>query len=593
MDIRQLLQKAAQNPRLQPALNAAQRELFDASPEQIEELISLVELALTNRDKYPDIRAAAIADEMADTKDLPEQFDPLALAAILVVLYKLREAPAPEVMMAGGGLARARTLASRGRMGDTMLAHISPEEAAMLRARGGAGTINPITGLPQFFKIKDFLKTLLPVAIGFVAPELAPAIGSTLGIADAATAAMVGNAVIGGVSAAATGGDPIQGAVLGGMNAGLGTSMGSGLNNMLGLGLGQTGQQILGGALVGGLTGAATGQGFGRGALLGGAGAGIGAAAQGAMPGAAGAGLGAGSQMFGNMLAAGYQPKEAVAGGALTGLARGLMYKPPEAGSGLKMRPSEAAVEGLKVKPISEAMPETGGFKMNYMTGQMEYAPASSDAQVNYSIAQPTQQGLAVPAQTAMPATQAAPKALPSGLSLRTMAPLALMAASAQNRPPAVQQAITKLSPQQQEYFNRPSVTWDWDRLQSDAAAANMSLPEFMSSNWPRISGYGSGGSGAGAYVARPMATGGLSALARFVRGGGSGRDDTINARLSDGEYVMDAETVAMLGDGSTEEGARRLDEMRAKVRRHKGKALAKGKFSPNAKNPIAYLGAA
>ena len=81
-----------------------------------------------------------------------------------------------------------------------------------------------------------------------------------------------------------------------------------------------------------------------------------------------------------------------------------------------------------------------------------------------------------------------------------------------------------------------------------------------------------------------------LGAVARLVKGGGSGRDDTVNARLSDGEYVMDAETVAMLGDGSTKEGARRLDSMREELRRHKGKVLAKGKFSPNAKNPLAYL---
>ena len=43
-------------------------------------------------------------------------------------------------------------LASYGRGGDTMLAHINPEEAALLKARGGSGTINPNTGLPEFKK---------------------------------------------------------------------------------------------------------------------------------------------------------------------------------------------------------------------------------------------------------------------------------------------------------------------------------------------------------------------------------------------------------------------------------------------------------
>src|SRR5215472_1252973 len=44
-----------------------------------------------------------------------------------------------------------RALAARGIRGDTMLAHISPAEAAQLHAEGGAGTINPRTGLRQFY----------------------------------------------------------------------------------------------------------------------------------------------------------------------------------------------------------------------------------------------------------------------------------------------------------------------------------------------------------------------------------------------------------------------------------------------------------
>jgi hypothetical protein len=87
------------------------------------------------------------------------------------------------------------------------------------------------------------------------------------------------------------------------------------------------------------------------------------------------------------------------------------------------------------------------------------------------------------------------------------------------------------------------------------------------------------------------MANGGvLSMIGRFAEGAGSGRDDTIDAKLSDGEYVMDAETVALLGDGSNKEGALRLDAMRAKLRKHKGKEMSKGKFSANAKSPLQYF---
>jgi hypothetical protein len=56
------------------------------------------------------------------------------------------------------------------------------------------------------------------------------------------------------------------------------------------------------------------------------------------------------------------------------------------------------------------------------------------------------------------------------------------------------------------------------------------------------------------------------------VKGVGSGQEDLIPAWLSDGEYVWSAQDVADLGDGSTNEGVRRLDEMRQMVRRRAGR---------------------
>lgn len=75
------------------------------------------------------------------------------------------------------------------------------------------------------------------------------------------------------------------------------------------------------------------------------------------------------------------------------------------------------------------------------------------------------------------------------------------------------------------------------------------------------------------------------------VEGPGDGREDKIPAMLSDGEYVIDAETVALLGNGSNKAGADMLDQFRVKVRKHKGRELARGKFSKNAKRPEQYLG--
>jgi hypothetical protein len=77
--------------------------------------------------------------------------------------YAYQSAPANFMpMMAGGGLAAAaqqkyglasaaEELRKRGRYGDTILAHINPQEAGILQLLGGSGTINPHTGLPEFF----------------------------------------------------------------------------------------------------------------------------------------------------------------------------------------------------------------------------------------------------------------------------------------------------------------------------------------------------------------------------------------------------------------------------------------------------------
>jgi hypothetical protein len=80
------------------------------------------------------------------------------------------------------------------------------------------------------------------------------------------------------------------------------------------------------------------------------------------------------------------------------------------------------------------------------------------------------------------------------------------------------------------------------------------------------------------------------AAQGTYVKGGGTGTSDSIPAKLSDGEYVMDAQTVSMLGDGSSDAGAKKLDQMREAIRKQKGGALSKGKFAPNAKAPLSYI---
>lgn len=79
-----------------------------------------------------------------------------------------------------------------------------------------------------------------------------------------------------------------------------------------------------------------------------------------------------------------------------------------------------------------------------------------------------------------------------------------------------------------------------------------------------------------------------------YAEGGpvGDGRSDDLTVRLSKGEYVVDAETVALLGNGSPEAGAQKLDEFRVNLRKQKGAALSRGEFTPEARMPEQYMGA-
>ena len=54
----------------------------------------------------------------------------------------------------------AKMLADKGRGGDTMLAHITPKEVKLLKEAGGAGTVNPDTGLMEFYDEYSFYDTV-------------------------------------------------------------------------------------------------------------------------------------------------------------------------------------------------------------------------------------------------------------------------------------------------------------------------------------------------------------------------------------------------------------------------------------------------
>jgi hypothetical protein len=124
--------------------------------------------------------------------------------------------------------AAAQHIAQKGRGRDKMLVHMSPREVQGLQAlakfKGGALSTNPNTGLPE----AGFLEDILPVvaaaaATYFTAGAAAPALMSAgMGPTTASILAGAGSgALIGGASSAIQGGDFGRGALTGGLGGAL------------------------------------------------------------------------------------------------------------------------------------------------------------------------------------------------------------------------------------------------------------------------------------------------------------------------------------------------------------------------------------
>ena len=129
----------------------------------------VVEAVFGDPNNYPEVRARLLAEGVPEDI-LPETFDLEFFVALRMAVEEaenLSQESRPTgqdmpmdmpLQMAEGGIVGlpqmtpiAREMAAMGRNGDTMLAHITPQEAMMLKRMGGSGTINPYTGLPEFF----------------------------------------------------------------------------------------------------------------------------------------------------------------------------------------------------------------------------------------------------------------------------------------------------------------------------------------------------------------------------------------------------------------------------------------------------------
>ena len=138
-------------------------EEMEIPPEVLALLNTMVDEILSDPANYAAIRARYMAQGV-DEELLPEAFDAQLFGALQVALDQLRapDTMAPPQNFAKGGVASlrpmAQAMADAGRNGDTMVAHISPIEAQILRRIGGSGTTNPTTGMPEFFLKKLFKK---------------------------------------------------------------------------------------------------------------------------------------------------------------------------------------------------------------------------------------------------------------------------------------------------------------------------------------------------------------------------------------------------------------------------------------------------
>lgn len=219
-------------------LRQAQEMIFRLSDEELADMSDVLDAAMED----PEIRMEL--EREADMK-LPENS--------LILLNALAKNAMPQTAgymprqgMYDGGIA------SLGRGGDTMLAHITPGEAHLLRSRGGSGTINPYTGQPEFFikkavkklgnavkKVANAIKPFAPLILSVALPG----VGAIVGAIGTAGAAALGS----GLGTLIAGGNARQALTAAGM-AFAGSAIMGGVGNVMRGGEGTIGQRFMEGA---------------------------------------------------------------------------------------------------------------------------------------------------------------------------------------------------------------------------------------------------------------------------------------------------------------------------------------------------------
>lgn len=305
------------SPEQRKEFQEALDELRQMSKEELQSFLRLITYVEQNPSEYPKLVDQMVQSGAFDPEDAPAEYDPNLMAVLKVMVQQALSSPRPEEAegFAKGGIVSLKAAADKvraaGRDGDTILAHINPLEAGMLKRMGGSGTINPKTGLPEF-KFWNSFKKIFKIGAQIVGTALlTPFVGP-----------IAAGAIVGGVSSLLSGakpGEALKSALIGGITGGLG----GGASSMLG------GGSFMEGAFAGG-------------SLFG--------------------GTGGGSGLFGNLFGGGGQGAEAAATGAAeaggSGVAQSLSQAP--AYDPATMGREAAAAAGQVAPTVSAAPPSSG-----------------------------------------------------------------------------------------------------------------------------------------------------------------------------------------------------------------------------------------
>lgn len=621
----QILSIAMQDPRFQETITVVEQQLSGTNivAEDLSEAIQMLEYVVQNPNTYQEVRMAAIKDGLIDEDMFPPQYDEVLIISLLVVLYGMQDRLSQQGYARGGLKVSGKQLAHRGQGGDRHLAHINDREAEVLRRMGGQGTVNPNTGLREYKGLKNILKIALPIALTFVAGPMGTALGTSLvgSTALASYAPIIGGALVGAGSSALQGlvsgqGLDLKNIGLGAVSGGIG-GLAPGITDSLAQqfpNLSEGAIRAIAGGTAGALGSAATGSDLSEGIVRG-------AIGQYAMPAVQDFTQNASTAVT-NFLKnnLGVQAAATPTGGGGGTMKPSLSEAASNLSSAEATPPFESAMVGnverlygadVVTPKLTDANISGAMYGPNLLSAEAQNPVGNiqtDDVNIADEFTFPTDRTNPLATQPRMPVdigsnvdpyntdadlgnnqgilsnllpkdiAKLLPEASLSNIALGGLALAAISGLSEQD-----QMAISQA--ESGGIFDQTTSQYDFVKMRGEANQRGMTLGQFLGSPFFRNdqSKY---------YLNDTMmaARGGIMDAPGYVNGPGNGRDDVINARLSDGEYVIDAESVSMLGDGSNAAGAEMLDDMRKKLRMHKGKVLAKGEFSPDAKSPLEYM---